>query len=225
MKLLTGSYCGDADDAALILVRGRRIRDDLPIVLMGIWEVLTETTGELYGEKTKSFGDVLLKWFDTQGMSVCTKGAQAKCIRAVGKNYAKWYEDYGRNVLDELADGRKASWSVFVSVGAECFYAWNGDAEIHLMNLCFNRLNSRKLTWHTDEMQLEFAGLEPGIGILLGTKSFCNYLPEKRLRDCLAAMSMENSNQMEKHLKEAALEAKGRGAEQLKVVLTVTKEG
>lgn len=222
MKFLTGSYCGDADDAALVLVRGRRIRDDLPIVLMGIWEPLTEAAGELPKERTKSFGDMLLEWFDVQGLPVCTKGAPAKCIKAIGRNYVKWYEIHGRNELDRLSACRKASWSVFVSVGEECFYAWKGDAEIHLLNLCFNRLNRRKLSWYTNEMQIEFAGLEPGVGILLGTKSFCEYLPEKRLMDCLAVTSMENSNQIEKHLKEASLEAESRGAEQLTAVLTVT---
>lgn len=224
MEYLTGCYCGDVSDAALVLVRVRRLRDDLPIVLAGVWEYAGEEAGVVVKLQQKSFGDILLDWFDEQGLPLCTKGVANKCIRAVGKNFTKWYDGYSRNEWDVSVCG-KVSWSVFLSVGEECFYAWNGEGEIHLLNLCFNRLNRRKLTWHTSEMQLEFAGLEIGVGILLGTKSFFEYLPVDDLKECLAVAFMENNNQIARHLKEAAFAAISRGARQPMAVLAVTKEG
>lgn len=216
MKYLTGYYCGADKEAAFVLVCANRIKDSLAIMMMGMCEPLAETTKE-------SFGDMLLEWFDRQALQRCDKGSASKCIRSVGKEFEKWYVGHGENEWNMSAGGN-VTWSVFVAVGDECFYAWNGDGEIRLLNLCFNRFNSRKLTWHTDKMQLEYAGLEPEVGILLGTKSFFEYLPEKSLKECLAVESIGNKEHIQKHLKEAVSAAACRGAKEPGAVLAVTKE-
>ncbi|MBE5866026.1 MAG: hypothetical protein E7292_07425 [Lachnospiraceae bacterium] len=216
MKYLTGYYWSADKNTAFVLVHARRIGDGLPIMMMGICDPFEDTVIE-------NFKNMLLEWFDRQGLHHCGKGGASKCIRLVGKSFVKWFAADGGNNKD--ADTWKnVSWCVFVTVGEECFYAWNGDGEIRLLNLCFNRLNSRKLTWHTDKMQLEYAGLEPGVGILLGTKSLFEYLPEKSLKECLAIETIDNKGQIQKHLKEAVLEAAYRGAEVSGAVLAVTKE-
>lgn len=223
MHYLTGYYGDDAPGASLVLAQAKRITDNQPIVLAGVWDALEDSVVS-EGVGQNGFGNRLLEWFDRQGLPLCTKGTASKCIRAVGKAFAKWYEGYGRKELDGMSSCGKTSWSVFVSVGEECFYAWNGDGEIYLLNLCFNRLNRRKLTWHTNEMQIAYAGLEPGVGILLGGKSFFEFLPEAGLKECLAVASMENHEQVERHLKEAVLDAADRGAKYPLAVLAVTKE-
>lgn len=216
MEYLTGYYFGADKNAAFVLVHANRIKDGLAIMMMGMCEPLAEGT-------IVSFGNMLLEWFDRQALQCCDRGTASKCIRSVGKEFEKWYVGHDENEWNMSAGG-KLSWSVFVTVGEECFYAWNGDGEIYLLNLCFNRLNSRKLTWYTDKMQLEYAGLEPGVGILLGTKYFFEYLPEKSLKECLAVESIGNKEQIQKHLKEAVSEAVYRGAEGPGAVLAVTKE-
>ena len=220
MKLLTGYYCSDASDAALVLVRGKRVKDELPVVLAGVWEKNgCDTKGQ-----ARNLGDILLEWFEEQGMPVCAQKDAGKSIKAMGKAYLKWYESQGRSQLDGGLDGGKAAWSILVSVGDECFYAWNGDAEIHLLNVCFNRLNERKLSRYTEGMQLEYAGMEPGVGVLLGTKGFGACLQEKKLKECLAVSSMEYNEQLGRHLKEAVNAVVEKGAMHPTVVLVVTKE-
>ncbi len=219
MRYLTGCYCADSCPSILLL-QGVRVKDRLPVVLAVVWEGLTE---EVKNSKAKSFREKVMEWFDRQALPACAKGDAANCVRTVGRCLEKWM----RKLQTEGAkarDGEPDSWSLLFGVGEMCFYGWKGSGEVHLLNLSFNHLNTRKLTCDTEEMQMQFAKLEPDVGVLLGTRDFFSGLPKQQLKECLEVKTLESREQIAKHVKEVVQEAAVRGAKHAAAILTVTRE-
>ena len=66
---------------------------------------------------------------------------------------------------------------------------------------------------------MEWGQLQPGTGLLLGTKDFCRELPETVLKEALWVRETERQEQVERHLRELGREAERRGGGNLGAVL------
>lgn len=219
MRYLTGCYCADSCPSVLLL-QGVRVKDRLHVMLAVVWEGQTE---EVKNPRGKNFGDRMMEWFDRQALPVCAKGDATRCVSAAGRCLEKWMKHPRAEGTKERA-GEPDSWSLLLGVGEMCLYAWKGRGEMHLLNLCFNHLNTRKLTCDTEEMQLQFAKLEPDVGVLLGTRDFFAGLPKQQLKECLEVKTLERREQIVKHVKEAVQETAVRGAKHAAAILAVTRE-
>lgn len=211
MKFLTGYFCCANLHSALVLQQVTRRRGKLPIVFAFVWEA-----GKDVAYRDADDGDVareMTEWFYEQALPACSEGKEVACVDAVQKMFAS----KAGEVTGEFA--------ALFAVGVECFYAWRGSVELHLLNLCFNRLHRKCLTCWSETFSMERAQIESEVGLLLGSGNFFAQLPEQLLKECLAVETLKNCEQVERHLREASEEVLRCGTEEFSVVLVVVQGG
>ena len=226
MKFLTGDYYGANPCTSLVLQQVTRTGDKLPILFVCVWEGGDNQTIYAAKEAAESFADKMSRWFDEEALPVCIGRNEKYCVENVYRKMLSLFDFSARSKSqkkEKASDGVQGSFAVLFCAGRECLYAWRGTAQIRVLNLCFNHLHHKKLTFLTEETQIAHARLEEDVGILLGTEDFFTGLPEALLRECLAVASIENGGQAERHLREAALEAGSRGAVHPVAVLAVAR--
>lgn len=166
--------------------------------------------------------DLWRNWFWERALPLCEKGRAEKCVDRVCADFVE-YSGISR-VADEMPCGSGSGFSmasIFV-MGDECFYAWCGMPEIWLLNDCFGRLHRKRLAAWSGELCFRRVGLEPGVGVLLGSAAFFDNLPEPVLKECLAVRELRGQGRVERRLTEAAREARRRGADDFAVAIIVT---
>ncbi|MCM1112285.1 MAG: serine/threonine protein kinase [Muribaculum sp.] len=169
------------------------------------------------------------RWYEEEALPCCLRRAK-HCVEQVRRRFVRswrnlWDEQARDNPPQEDAGGSKPPDAAFwFAAGEECFYAWQGGAEIRLINLCFDKVHMRCLTAYSGELICRRAAFEPGTGILLGGASFFAHLSGELLRDCLAVRGMRREEQVKRRLAEAAAEAGRRGAADETAVLVVIRE-
>lgn len=104
--------------------------------------------------------------------------------------------------LRRAVRGYEGSLALLCCADSLCFYAWQGDADIRLLNTSFGKSSVRTLTRASEQMTWEWAQLEPQVGILLGTGAFFDAAGKRDLTDALAIRSLCSQIQAERHLAE-----------------------
>jgi len=99
-----------------------------------------------------------------------------------------------------------------------------GGQGIYLLNTRFERPSCKKLVTREEGKAIytECGWLEPGVGILLATESFCECLTEQQLCECLSARELSDGKRMQKRLKELGEEGVRQGAKHQGAVLIAT---
>lgn len=209
MRFLTGHFCCVNPRNVLVLqqVAGKAKRS---VLLAVLWEEDVGIDG--MGSSADGVMQIWQKWFYESVLQVCAKGKTAGCVESVRK-------DFCRKITEV-----RGHFAVLFAVEGECFYAWRGRAEIHLLNLCFNRLHSKRLTYLTEEVCVVRAQIEKGVGLLLGNESFLSNLPKQALRECLAVETLRSNAQIDRHLREVAEAAGQAGAKTPTAILVVSEK-
>lgn len=164
------------------------------------------------------------RWFGEEALPCCTAQNAGKCVDKVKERFLRSWRNLWKSQTGPDEEQRTASAAVWFAAGGECFYAWQGEADIRLLNLCFDRVHMKSLTTHSGELICRRAALEPGIGILLGGASFFEHFSGELLRDCLEVRGIRREEQVRRRLAEAAAEAKRRGAGDGTAVLAVIRQ-
>lgn len=206
MEILTGGVCGDAGDIALLLRKTVRRKGDIPIAFLCVAE----------GAEASDRRELLSEWFRQQALPLCENGSPERAVDAVTESFAVYFGHGGHSGL---------SMAVLFCMGRECFYARQGEAQLRAINICFDRSHMKGLAASADGFCCERAALEQGVGLVLGNRSFFAYLPEAQLKECLKAGEICRQEQAQRHLAEAAEEAKRRGAAKPAAAFLMLREG
>lgn len=204
MRFLTGCFCCADSRKALVLQRATD-KTKQRVLFAFLYEGENETAGS-------NVLRIMEDWFYEDALTV---GKKARTVRRV---------DAVQNKFCKRIAAVEGEFAALFAVGAECFYAWRGGAEMHLLNLCFNRLHRKGLTHLTEEVCVVRAQIEKGVGILLGTANFLDHLPDQVLKECLAVDTLRSSAQIERHLREVIVTAKGDRAVASAAILVVAEE-
>ncbi len=206
MKFLTGYYCCANLHSALVLQQVTRRKGKLPIVFAFVWK-----SGDGCDKEDNDVARKVTEWFYEEALQGCIKGVEADCIDTVGRKF----EAKAQNIKGEFA--------ALFAVGSECFYAWKGDVQIHLLNLQFNKLHKKSLTYSSETMCMERAQIEAGVGVLLENNCLFKYLPAQLLKECLNVNALQSNEQVERHLREACKAAIQYGDREVLAVLVVVR--
>lgn len=204
--------CGPSGSGALlILEKTIRKRGKLPLVFACVLQNVP-----------CSAQDMWRSWFRERALALCERGGAEKCVDRVQADFAAYFTGYPAGSFREYGSSSLAA--LFV-MGEECFYAWQGETDIRLLNDCFGRLHMKSLAPQSEELCSRRARLEPGVGVLLGSAAFFDYLPEPVLKECLAVREIRGKDRAARRLAEAAWEAQSRGAEDFAAAMIVTGTG
>lgn len=212
----SGQKCEPSGSGALlILEKITRKKGKLPLVFACVLQ-----------NAPRSAEDLWRRWFWERALPLCERGDAERCVERILADFAGHFAEYSGifGAADEMSrepEGIFSMAALFV-MGNECFYAWRGATDIRLLNDCFGRLHMRRLAPQSDELCCRRAVLESGVGVLLGSAAFFEYLPEPVLKECLAVQELRGQGRVERRLTEAAGEAKRRGAADFAVVMLVT---
>lgn len=216
IEFMAGYFRQDSRSTFLVLHKTMRKKDRMPIVFVCVGADDSDRrrpeADEKAGVDAGAVGKALIElWFHEQALKLCEKRDAAKCVDAAAESFCAMAE--GDLLL-----------AVLFCMGEECFYAWQGEAEICLLNHCLGRLHVRKLTMPSEELICRRAVLEPGVGVLLGTRSFHEQVSERFHREALEVYDMRGQGQVERHLREVSEEAARRGAEDIATALVVSRK-
>lgn len=214
MRFLTGCFCCANPRKVLVLQRVTA-KTKTAVLFAFLYEGGTGAAGkeaEGIGAAGSNILQFMKEWFYEEALPVCAKARAVRCVDTVKKKFCK-----------RIA-ALNGEFAALFAVEEECFYVWRGSVEMHLLNLCFNRLHRKRLTYLTEEIRVVRAQIQKGVGLLLGTADFFAHLPEQLLKECLAVDTLGSSVQIERHLREAAEAAKRDGAGEPATILVVVKE-
>lgn len=183
MKYLTGYYYVSNPITGFTLQVATRVMDEIPIVLAAVWE------RESGGGRNQMPNPA--EWFEERVLSACRKGKAEKGLEKVL-----------RSLKSDVKGMTEGSFVVFLCVGEECLYGWQGNAEIHLFNMCFGRLHRKKLTYLTEDFHMERARMDKNVGLVLGNADFFAGAQEAYLKECLATQGLSTDMQVQRHLRE-----------------------
>lgn len=204
MKYMTAYVQSGSDNNAVILQQLLR-RDGVPVCLLAILSPEPNERNVLSPqEKTADPAHRLLTWFYDTVLPACSCGSPGRCTDLV----FRLFQNQGKSI---------SAFAVIFAMGEQCFYAWQGQAEIHLFQLCFGRVRDRRLTGLASR-QCERAIIEPGVGVLMGNRCFFEHLNPDDLAACLQVPELKLETQLERHLAEAAAQAQRKGAEETAAV-------
>lgn len=203
MEILTGGICGETMDTAVLLHRTVRRKGNIPIAFLCVLQ-----GAEDLGERA-----LLEEWFRGCVLPLCERGGPERAADAVGNSFVAHFGCGSRNM------------AALFCMGAECFYAWQGSAQLRMINVRFGRAHMTSPTFLSEGLHCERAVLEPGVGLVLGNRQFFDHLSESQLKECLKAGEMERQEQVQRHLAEAVAEAERRGAGGAAAAFLTVREG
>ena len=203
MEILTGTFCGEAADTALLLRRSVRRKGAIPIAFVCVFT----------GQGALCQRQLMNSWFQEKALPLCERNEPGDAVDAVQEAFAACLMQGGSDM------------AALFCMGGECFYAWQGRMELCAVNLCFDRVHLKKLTFFAEELNYERASLEQGVGIILGNRDFFVCLTKEQLKECLKAGTICNQEQAKRHLTEAAEAAARQGAHNPAAALVLIREG
>lgn len=103
-------------------------------------------------------------------------------------------------------------------VGENFFIFSEGGMKILLCNTGFGRPALREII-AAEQMLLQWGCMEPEIGILLASESFCENIPPESLLNCLAVKDINDSRQTQKRVQELGRAAERRGGRNMAALL------
>lgn len=103
---------------------------------------------------------------------------------------------------------------------------YRGPQRIYLANTCFGRPHIKRLDRADGRLTMERGNMQPELGLLFATESFCETLTEQALREVLSVKETDREERLERRLRELGEEAARRGGRDLAAVFvrTVTEE-
>ena len=210
----TAAYKSADSQYGLILQQLTR-RDGIPAHFSCIWRKTTDRTGQPAEHLLEWFYDTLLPAWEDQRPRACITKAE----ELLGDKISAM-EQTG---LIKPGD----SFAVFLAMGMECFYAWQGDLDICLLQAGFGKMKIRRLDGITmGHGNNESAGntgnvgceenagsaiLEPGAMLVLGNHMFFEAFAREQTAQCFLAGDALDERQLEKYLTEAARKAERDG--------------
>lgn len=104
-----------------------------------------------------------------------------------------------------------------------------GTLKIYLLNRSFNRAHIRCISdelFSSGEKPLSFRQgiLQPDIGLLLATETFCRCTAEQDLKDCLHVEEVPDQDRADRHLQELGTCGEARGGRHMAAVLLRTEK-
>lgn len=169
----------------------------------------------------KGILDQMTDWFYESVPGLCGRGKAEQCTDKV-------FDAFGEKVGEVI--GKRDSFAAFFAMGEECFYAWQGDAELYLFQILWDKVKGRALSRGSeidqDEsqyLQCERAVWENGAGILLGNRQLLQSMGESspELAECLRATGLDTNVKVEKHLRELCRAIEAQGQENIAAVFCV----
>lgn len=114
-------------------------------------------------------------------------------------------------------------WTAGILCVGESFLLFSeGRTEIVLCNTGFGRPSLHGIgEADREEEQLQFqrGSMEPGIGILLASESFCGNIPSENLLNCLSVKDIRDPRQTQKRVQELGCAAEKRGGRNMAALL------
>lgn len=99
---------------------------------------------------------------------------------------------------------------------------YRGPQRIYLANTCFGRPYIKRLDKADGQTVLERGSMQPGLGLLLATETFCERLTEQALRDVMSVKDTDREERLERRLRELGEESARRGGKDLAAVFIRT---
>lgn len=154
-----------------------------------------------------------LEWF--QGLDM------RKILRGKERGL-KVLERKMRAVVEKVTgaeEGRRGSFAGIFCLGEECLLFSRGAYRIYLINTAFGHGHVRRLCAVSEGSgqdsgegwSMERAFLEPDVGLLLATDSFCEKVSETMMGESLAVEEVAAQEQMDRHLRELCREGERKG--------------
>lgn len=105
--------------------------------------------------------------------------------------------------------------------GSFCLF-YRGPQRIYLTNTSFGRPYIKRLDKADGRPVMERGNMQPGLGLLLATETFCEKLTEQALRDVLSVRETDKEERLERRLRELGEESARRGGKNLAAVVIRT---
>lgn len=157
----------------------------------------------------------LTDWFYAEGLSQCIRKGE-KGIYKVG----------GRLYRQIKANNITASLVGILGMGAHLCIFYVGKASVRILNL-------QKGVGYSKDLQLtgrdkrgigmQYASMEPGVGVLLGTDGFWQGVEGLCVEDCLNVKELDGKMRVEKRLREVGKLGKERGGDNMAAILLVSQ--
>lgn len=161
----------------------------------------------------------LTDWFYEIGLPLCDKH-EGRRMRSVAGSLEGALKKSVANALEMQVAG------VFC-VGKSLILFQKGSLQMHLLNTRNLRTHSSALQLEADAnegLTLQEGWVQPGIGVLLTTKSFENHVTASRIEECLNIREIRTEERMERRLRELGQFGEARGAEDIGAVLLLARE-
>ena len=241
MKFLTADYWKQGGNNSALLLQQCSCRQ-IPVLFACLCTGEDCRTGGYLSER-------LLQWFREKSIRNLTRRPEREIARAMeelpevltrasielapaGRELARADErsvQEGRELMqagkkalkagEESALGSCGDFAGIFCVGEQVCLFYRGEQGIYLANTGFGRPHIKRLSEHSERLGMEWGQLQPGTGLLLGTKDFCRELPETVLKEALWVRETERQEQVERHMGELGREAERRGGRNLGAVL------
>ncbi|MBR1771743.1 MAG: protein kinase [Lachnospiraceae bacterium] len=202
MHYVTGTYQSEGRSTALFC-RQTAVRDRTPAVLAFLIVGAKEDPARI-----QKLRDRIAGWWEDQRQTICPGRRQE---RVTDRLFAHTQTLFAAQQAAGLLTEQDAC-ALFCALGTHCFYMWKGQAELWLMQTCFDRATGCSLTTVSAGMQWRRADWEAGAGILLGNASFFRQMDARRLGECLQASALTDTDRVSRHLAETATAAVRGGA-------------
>lgn len=105
--------------------------------------------------------------------------------------------------------------------GSFCLF-YRGEQRIYLTNTCFGRSYTKRLDKEGGRLALERGTVQPELGLLFATGTFCEKLTEQALREVLSVKEIKGEERLERRLRELGEEAARQGGRDLAAVFIRT---
>lgn len=223
MDLLTSAYWQQGRNDSSLLLQHYQYRGT-PLCLA----CLCAGEGEARGRAGAYLTEQLLTWFRSlpwRRLAREPENLMPRIERQLAETIEKTVEELTGCGL--LAEQETLDFVGLLCVGKHFLLVSQGRHRTYLLNRSFNRENIRAMAAAPGEAQegiFPLQGvLEPEIGLLLASESFCCQLTEQELRECLQAAKMRTQAQADRHLRELGIRAEELGGRNMGAVLLLTK--
>lgn len=215
MQYLAAHYWQSANEnpPSFLLQQVYHKKRKLPILITCMCECEKE---RVIGERIVTD---LADWFYEVALPLCVQKGEL-AIEGIGKSL--------KNCLKTEEENLEGVWlSGLFCVGRMLCFWGHGEANVRLLNTKKQASQIKELKIgdaRGPEISLCSGMMEPGVGILLGTKDFYRGIPLKVMEECLDKKELVDLPCMERRLSELGNMAEANGGMNRLAVLLVTKE-
>lgn len=226
MTLQSTSYFQSTQNHSALLLQHYQI-SSIPLCLACICDAKDPAQGKAAAYLTEQ----LLCWFRDLPWKKLTRNPEKHLPRIEQQLY-----DHLSNIAEELTTAHLLSSNAHLSIAGilvidEHFLLFlKGTSQIYLLNRSFNRGAIQCVSdeiWKQPQARIVFRQglLQPDVGLLLATESFCSCADKRELQECLYVKDMQSADRAQRHLHELGRRSEVRGGRNMGAVLIQTLIG